>query len=50
MVRPAPRSASIGSVRVSNHAGAAPKTRPVTTASAVAKPSTGHEGVVSMGR
>ena len=30
MLRPAPRSASIGSVRVANHAGAAPKTMPVS--------------------
>ena len=28
MLRPAPRSASIGSVRVANHAGAAPNTMP----------------------
>ena len=50
MLRPAPRSASIGSVRVANHAGAAPNTIPVTSASANANASTIGDGLVSIGR
>ncbi len=43
VLRPAPRSASIGSVRVANHAGAAPNTIPVISATPNAKASTiGH--------
>ena len=49
-VRPEPRSASIGSVRVANHAGAAPKSSPVSSARPVAKASTSGDGVVSIGR
>ncbi len=48
-VRPAPRSASMGSVRVASQAGAAPKSRPVTSARPLAKASTSGEGVVSIG-
>ena len=48
-VRPEPRSASIGSVRVANHAGAVPKSSPVTSARLVAKASTSGDGVVSIG-
>ena len=50
MLRPAPRSASIGSVRVANHAGAAPNTMPVSSARPNAKPSTSGAGRVSIGR
>ena len=50
MLRPAPRSASIGSVRVANHAGAAPKTMPVTSARPNANASTSGDGRVSIGR
>ena len=50
VVRPAPRSASTGSVRVANHAGAAPKTIPVMSASRNARPRTNGEGTALMGR
>ncbi len=50
VVRPAPRSASIGSVLVANHAGTAPKTTPVMSASADANASTIGAGRVSIGR
>ena len=49
-VRPEPRSASIGSVRVATQAGAAPKSSPVSSARPLAKASTIGEGVVSIGR
>ena len=44
MLRPAPRSASIGSVRVANHAGAAPNTMPVRSARPDANASTIGDG------
>ena len=50
MLRPAPRSASIGLVRVANHAGAAPNRMPVTSASVNANARTAGAGVVSIGR
>ena len=50
MLRPAPRSASIGSVRVANHAGAAPNTMPVTSARPNAKARTIGAGRTSIGR
>jgi hypothetical protein len=43
------RSASIGSVRVANHAGAAPNSTPVINARPTAKASTNGEGVTSIG-
>ena len=45
VLRPAPRSASIGSVRVANQAGAAPKTMPVTSARPNANASTSGDGL-----
>ena len=44
MLRPDPRSASIGSVRVASHAGTAPKTMPVTSARPKANASTSGDG------
>src|SRR6185437_7747231 len=45
-----PRNASAGSVRVANHAGAAPKMIPFISASPKANASTGSDGLVLMGR
>src|ERR1022692_1720342 len=42
--RPDPRNASAGSVRVANHAGAAPNTTPVASASPNAKPKIRSDG------
>ena len=50
VLRPAPRNASTGWVRVANHAGAAPKMIPVNRASANANASTTSEGLVVIGR
>ena len=50
LLRPAPRSASIGLVRVANQAGAAPNSVPVSSASPKAKASTIGDGIVSIGR
>lgn len=48
--RPDPRSASAGSVRVANHAGAAPKIIPVSIDKAKANTNTVSDGVTLMGR
>ena len=48
--RPAPRKASAGSVRVANHAGAAPKMIPVSNARAKANANTTSDGMALMGR
>ena len=45
-----PRSASTGSVRVANQAGAAPKMMPVSSATPKAKASTSSDGRVLIGR
>ena len=50
MLRPDPRRASAGSVRVANHAGAAPKMIPVSSANPNANPRTVNEGTVLTGR
>ena len=50
MLRPEPRSASTGSVRVANQAGAAPKIIPVNRATTKAKARTRGDGRVLMGR
>ena len=50
MLRPAPCNASAGSVRVANHAGAAPKMIPVSSANPKANASTMSDGAVLMGR
>ncbi len=49
MLRPAPRRASSGLVRVANQAGAVPKMMPVTSATAKANPRTMGDGSVLMG-
>ena len=50
MLRPEPRKASAGSVRVANHAGAAPKITPVTSASPNASAMTTSDGTGLIGR
>ena len=50
MLRPDPRSALTGSVRVANQAGAAPKITPVTSARPNANASTIGDGQMLMGR
>ena len=50
MLRPDPRNASAGSVRVANHAGAAPKMIPVSSANTNANAKTGIEGAALIGR
>ena len=50
VLRPDPRSASAGSVRVASQAGAAPKMIPVSSASPNANANTMSDGVTLMGR
>ena len=45
-----PRKASAGCACDESHAGATPKSTPVTSETKNAKPSTGSDGLASMGR
>jgi hypothetical protein len=49
MERPAPRSASAGSVREVIHAGARPNSTPVNAETTSVNNSTGQDGVASIG-